>query len=657
MGEDSVYITGRLFQLKGETASTERWGRNMLTADAGGVGGGWLSALNQAPGVQLEERSPGSLRLSIRGSALRSPFGVRNVKMYYNGLPLTDAGGNTYFNMINPAALGSVELAKGPAASQYGAGTGGVLWLQSPSQTAQIDMIAEGGSFTQGRLGLGLFRPEKQHLSSFLHLNTHYGEGYRDQTKSYGWQSAFVLNVAGPRKKQFTILTNQIKYGTPGGLTRAQMEANPRAARPAAGPLPSAEDAHASILQQNILVGYSRNSKAEARWQNTSSLFATLSSVINPSIRNYETRLEPNAGFRSVFNRDFSRGVIASNWDFGTEWQMGGSDLRVYDNENGKKAAIQTRDAILQWYGFVFLQHELTLREKLSLVQGISLNHQAQLMDRREGSGEGQHRKSYPLEIMPRFHLEYRWATFFQTQLIASRGFSPPTLAEVIPSTTIINTGLEAEKGWNLEMANRLRLAEGRLQWQFSLYRFSMKNAIVLQRDPSGADYFINAGSVKQHGLENRLAWQQPLNRQLPWSIGYFSVSHQYQPYKYIEYNKSGTNYSGNDLPGVPRHAAAIVADIHLFSGWKFRPAYYYQSALYLNDANTDRAEEMHRLTARIERTISRPSGRQWILFFGGDNLLNKQYSFGYDINAFGARYYNPAPAMRFFGGVRLIER
>src|SRR6187551_2733869 len=53
-----------------------------------------LPALNLIPGVRMEERSPGSYRLSIRGSLLRSPFGVRNVKVYMDEFPLTDAGGN-----------------------------------------------------------------------------------------------------------------------------------------------------------------------------------------------------------------------------------------------------------------------------------------------------------------------------------------------------------------------------------------------------------------------------------------------------------------------------------------------------------------------------------------------------------------------------------
>ena len=34
-----------------------------------------LPALNITPGVSMEERSPGSYRLNIRGSSLRSPFG------------------------------------------------------------------------------------------------------------------------------------------------------------------------------------------------------------------------------------------------------------------------------------------------------------------------------------------------------------------------------------------------------------------------------------------------------------------------------------------------------------------------------------------------------------------------------------------------------
>ena len=50
---------------------------------------------NVVPGIRMEERSPGSYRLSIRGNLLRSPFGVRKVKIYWNDIPFTDGGGTT----------------------------------------------------------------------------------------------------------------------------------------------------------------------------------------------------------------------------------------------------------------------------------------------------------------------------------------------------------------------------------------------------------------------------------------------------------------------------------------------------------------------------------------------------------------------------------
>src|SRR5687767_10787546 len=110
-----------------------------------------LPAVNMVPGVRMEERSPGSYRFSIRGSLLRSPFGVRNVKMYWNGLPLTDGGGNTYINLIDNSSISSMEIVKGPGASLYGAGTGGVVLFKSKTKIPNHEISAIGGSY-------GLFR-------------------------------------------------------------------------------------------------------------------------------------------------------------------------------------------------------------------------------------------------------------------------------------------------------------------------------------------------------------------------------------------------------------------------------------------------------------------------------------------------------------------
>src|SRR5436190_18365713 len=90
-----------------------------------------VNGFNTIAGVRMEERSPGSYRINIRGSSLRSPFGVRNVKVYWNDIPITDPGGNTYFNQFAFNNFSSIEIAKGPAGSMYGAGTGGLILMHS----------------------------------------------------------------------------------------------------------------------------------------------------------------------------------------------------------------------------------------------------------------------------------------------------------------------------------------------------------------------------------------------------------------------------------------------------------------------------------------------------------------------------------------------
>jgi iron complex outermembrane receptor protein len=148
-----------------------------------------VPVFNQVAGVKMEERSPGSYRLTIRGSLLRSPFGVRNVKIYLNQVPLTDAGGNTYLNIFPVGMLKQIEIIKGPAASVYGAGTGGVVLLQSAttqwpdSSQNRWAAAVTGGSF-------GTFKQSAE----WLHSNKN------DRLELYQDHQPLVRNMCGFRQ-------------------------------------------------------------------------------------------------------------------------------------------------------------------------------------------------------------------------------------------------------------------------------------------------------------------------------------------------------------------------------------------------------------------------------------------------------------------------
>ena len=184
-----------------------------------------LPALNSNPGVRMEERSPGSYRLNIRGSSLRSPFGVRNVKTYYNDIPYTDPGGNTYLNQLGFYNIQSAEVIKGPGSSLYGAGTGGVLLLKT-NQTnwhPGLSFDFSAGSFglnnlnTNLRLGTDAF----QNTINYLQLSSN---GYRDQSeldrKVFTWDLNANLSDKGKITTHF--LWGDLFYQTPGALTLAE---------------------------------------------------------------------------------------------------------------------------------------------------------------------------------------------------------------------------------------------------------------------------------------------------------------------------------------------------------------------------------------------------------------------------------------------------
>lgn len=176
-----------------------------------------VSAANTLPGVRMEERSPGSYRFSIRGSSLRAPFGVRNVKVYWNELPLTDAGGNTYLNQLDANTIEQMEVIKGPGSSLYGAGTGGVLLLSSPQPIKETTLT---GSFLSGSYGLRnyqlAFNSGTENSSHYVGYQHQQADGYREQTRMVRDQltSSFRFSLSDKEELETAIFYTDLYYQT-----------------------------------------------------------------------------------------------------------------------------------------------------------------------------------------------------------------------------------------------------------------------------------------------------------------------------------------------------------------------------------------------------------------------------------------------------------
>lgn len=616
-----------------------------------------VPVMNTVPGIRVEERSPASYRLSIRGSLLRSPFGVRNVKVYWNEIPLTDGGGNTYLNLVDLNQLSGVEIIKGPAASVYGAGTGGaVLFRSEMGYTAQPMH-----QFSAGLLGgsYGLFQQQAgweystKHFTSSLQQSHQQSDGYRQQSASrkdnIKWQGSWQGNT---QELTWLVWYTDLFYQTPGGITLAQMQQNPELARQPAGALPGAVQQQTAIYNKTILGAVQQEVKLSKQlvWKNFLSLNHTL--LANPFITNYEKRGEANIGAGTQLAYSIRKNNTRLQWINGVEWLHNHSLIDNFGNRGGKADTVQFRDDIyaIQW--FAFSQAQLSLGEKWVITAGLSLNNQSYRYKRITDPNTDFVAKKTSGVLTPRIALTYRLSKDISVYLLAAKGFSPPALAELRPSDGNYYGNLEAEYGWNMEAGIKGETADSRLQFDLAAYFFTLQNAIVRRTNNAGAEYFVNAGSTRQNGLEALLKYKlidagsRFITRWQVWS------SYSYQPYRFTDYRQGSMDYTGNALTGVPRQISVTGMDLEMQKGWYLNVSLNVTGALPLTDAN-DVYADGYRLGQLKWGYRSKRQSKQWDLFAGIDNLLNQRYSLGNDINALGRRYYNPAPGRNLFAGIR----
>ncbi len=606
-----------------------------------------VNAMNTIPGVRMDERSPGSFRLNIRGSSLRSPFGVRNVKIYYNGIPYTDPGGHTYLNQLGAHIIRSVEIIKGPGSSLYGAGTGGVVLIQSAGETNGIEADATAGSYNMRNYHVQLTTGKT--ITNTIHYQHQESDGYRDHSRLRRdiatWDASLKTSENGNIKAHF--LYGDLFYLTPGALNKQEYDANPKSARPRVGFIPGSAEMKAAVNQQTFLAGATYEHHFNPSWKNSTTLYGAFTQLRNPTIRNYARASEPHAGGRTIFQFQKESGENKYSMLAGGELQQGFTSVRIYSSINGNPDTLQTDDEIHTRNAFAFLQGSITLK-KFVFVAGASINGQKVDLSRFSPVSSRQKRK-YNNEFAPRLSVLYRIKNDLSVFSSISKGFSPPTSAEILPSTGIINTTLEAEDGFNKEIGVRGMLQK-RIFFDVNFFHFNLDNIINQRRDATGGDFFINAGATTQYGVETFLQYSI-LPRGIL-SASRFWFSHAYHHFEYKQFQHLSGDFTGNRLPGIPPHAVGAGFDFAMKAGPYLNLTYQYNDPAPLNDANDVYAESFHLVGARLGFKMQTGSRNQFEIFLGGDNLLDQRYSLGNDINGFGGRYFNTAPERNYFGGV-----
>ena len=614
-----------------------------------------LPALNITPGVSMEERSPGSYRLNIRGSSLRSPFGVRDVKVYLNDIPLTDPSGNTYLNQLSFYNFNSIEIIKGPASSLYGAGIGGAMLIHSLPTEWQpgISLAYSMGSFNTNNINVNVKTGDANRGNSFNYSHQT-SDGYRQQAKMRRdigtWESQ--LKISDKQTLHAYMSYSDLYYQTPGGLNLAQYNANPKQARPAAGPYPGAIQAEAAIYQKTFLTGFSNDYQFNDNWKNTTSLYGSYTDFINPGIRVYEYRKEPHFGGRSVFEYKKKLNQTGFQLDFGTEAQKGFFNTRDYGNKLGVADSLQSDDNLNNWQYMFFAQANFELPHGWAITAGASINKSSIQDVNLSARPSTTQKRIFKNQLTPRLAVLKELKKNISAYASVARGFSPPTVSEVLRSDGLFGTNLQPEDGVDYEIGLKGTLLHNKLYFDISGFFFDLKNTIVQRIDAGGVYYYVNAGSTKQKGIETYTSYQLVDKPTHFINAAKVFASYAWHDFHYGSFKQVNDDFSKNRLPGAAPNVVVAGLDINSKPGVYLNVTYNYTDKIALNDANSVYAPSYNLLGARLgyKKGFSKKIGAE--IFVGADNIFDTKYSLGYDINAAVGRYYNAAPGRNYYAGV-----
>ena len=598
-----------------------------------------LPGMNRLPGVRFEERAPGSYRISVRGSTLRSPFGVRNIKVYWNGIPLTEPGGDTQLNFLDITNVDRVELLRGPTGSLYGAGTAGTLLLSTDTLGGQPRVSLTGGSYGFLRAGAQVeaYSGETSYQLRLAHQQT---EGYRDHSALRRQTAQLSTRWGAGRYRSLAVhaLYTRLGYELPGGLNAEQYADNPRQARPGSA------ETNASINYDNLLLGLTHDYR-RGRWTNQTTVYGTGFYFDHPFNFDYKREANLGVGGRTAFDYTLPLAASVLKISFGAEQQLQYRMANNFGNDTGVPTDLNFSDEITSQQRIGFLQATQDWGG-WRLTAGLSLNDLSYRVDRTfdAAGNRGITESSIDVVVSPRIAL-LRDLGRYSVYASVSSGFSPPTLDEFRTNEGSINTGLRPERGTNYEVGTKGRWR--RAAYTASLFYLRLSEAIGTFSDERGTTLFRNAGSTDQYGLELSLDYLAT-----DWLTLYGSYT--YHRFSYADYQRRGEDYSGNRLPGTAPHVVNLEAQMELPGGFYATVSDNYTDAIPLNDGNTVYGEAYHLLRARV--------GYRWALrsttldlFVGGSNLLDERMSFGNDLNPqFGGRYYQPAAERTYFLGVAL---
>lgn len=598
-------------------------------------------AIQGTPGVLIDSKNGGyDVRLVIRGAGQKANYGVREIMVIRDGVPMTDPDSFSRFDYIDTQDIERIEISKGPGNLYSSGAAGGTLQIISKSVFDTSNRV---------KLGLGTEGAESYHVRYGADINdsnafsvtasrrvmdNDWRNWNQFDTNQVSFKHGLMLDGGGLWESELSYSEADIQL--PGSLDKALFDEYKRT-----GEVDDTQDPWKHSGRYSKIWFF--NSRLEQSWGdltfkprvyfNRWEHYHPVTGAINdnPGTNVFGTDLEFNWNHRLIGDSTLVAGVTyrVDDTDEARKYKYadvitgyGGRITSTLSDRAGD--LMETEEAHNTLYG-IYLQESVQPAERWLVDAGFRLDrskfdiHTDQIWSYDYGSSTYVYdpqsfdtEKTFNL-FSPRLGVTYRLTDTLNL-------FASLAQADQIPAESELqkNTALDASTARNLEVGIKGRSDN----WSFdlSVYQTKVSDEIVSVLDTGGDTTFQNAGETDKKGLE----FSGRLRLGKRWWAG---LGYAYSDYKFEEFSEviSGFTFdrSGNHLPFTPRHQYNFSLEYDHPSGFKARVQADSWSEYYVDNANSDTYKGFDFVTNLMLGYEQGPHA----LVFTVDNLFDDHYA------------------------------
>jgi iron complex outermembrane receptor protein len=577
------------------------------------------------------------MRISIRGFGARSAFGIRGIKLIIDGIPETTPDGQSQLDNLPLGLISNIEILRGPNANLYGNSSGGVISINT--LTNPNDKFYR----TSGIFGAYQYQSiqrtrvlDWKNSNLIIHYDKRRSNGYRDQsnykTSILNLKYINQLNKSNKIVWQINYTDSPYAYD-PGGLKLSEVEDNRRQARKNNIDY----DTHEKV--KHLKTGISWNYK-----KSDNSFF---DSYFFYQHRDFYSKLPFNFGGIISIDRNyyglgtkFTRNKNLENRNntfvMGIDHLSQSDDRKRFKNNFGLKG-----DRTLgQMENFdttgIYLVSQTNFNSGLLLRYGIRYDINS--------IGIDSNNKVNLDKINPSLGLSYAINSSDNVFFSFGTSFETPTLNELSnnPDGTGFNKDLKSNNAVNYEIGWRKSFSN--IAFEAVAYITNSDNEILpyeIELFP-GKNFYRNVGSTLRQGIE--------ISSSVSFQGGLFNLNYTLSKNRFKDFILDGEDLSGNLIPGIPSQMLDLEV---LFKLSKKRMLILTNRLIgerYADNLNETLVGSYNIFNVKYSKEIFKKSQ----LSLGVNNLFNEEYYDNIRINAFGKRYYEPAPKRNFYFGIDL---